>query len=153
MKSNILPCSCPLTSSASSWNIFRSGFRSAPRLLLRSRFRSGICGAIGFLRILLLMPRFSSMMQIDRNTPVTLPGSAVQLLFGAGVLSQIPGLVRALNAKRILLVTDDGIKEAGHVERALRSLYHAHIVVRVFDEVIENPTTHTVAKGLRLAMA
>ena len=86
------------------------------------------------------------------HKPTSVPGSNVQVIFGPGALSRLPHLVRSLSASRILLVTDDGIKQAGHVEHALRSLYQSDLVVRVFDETIENPTTHTVAKGLRLAM-
>ena len=47
-----------------------------------------------------------------------------------------------------MLVTDPGIKDAGHVERAVRGLYHAGFAVKVFDEVGENPTIIHVGKGV-----
>jgi alcohol dehydrogenase len=45
-------------------------------------------------------------------------------------------------------VTDPGIREAGHVERAVRALYQADVAVRVFDAVKENPTVIHVGHGL-----
>ena len=48
-------------------------------------------------------------------------------------------------------MTDPGIRDAGHVERALRSIYASGIIARVFDQVQENPTTRHVGNGLILA--
>jgi alcohol dehydrogenase len=86
------------------------------------------------------------------DTPVSLPGSGVRVLFGAGTLAHLPAVVRSLGAKRVLLVTDPGIKVAGHVDRAVRALYQADLVVRVFDHADENPTTKTVHEGLKAAV-
>jgi alcohol dehydrogenase len=74
------------------------------------------------------------------------------VLFGPGTLEHLPAVVRSLGAKRVLLVTDPGIKVAGHVDRAVRALYRADLVVRVFDHADENPTTKTVHEGLKLAV-
>src|SRR5687768_7145379 len=79
-----------------------------------------------------------------------IPGSDVRVLFGPGVLAQIGHHAKTLG-RRVLLVTDKGIREAGHVERAVRALYAADLPVRVFDDVIENPTTTCVTKGVRAA--
>ena len=80
--------------------------------------------------------------------PQSIPGSRVQVVFGPGNLSRIGEIVRDNGGSRVLLVTDPGIKEAGHVERAVRALYRAGIAVRVFDDVGENPTTIHVGKGV-----
>jgi alcohol dehydrogenase len=85
------------------------------------------------------------------DTPRDLPGSRVKLVFSPGALARIGTYAKSEGASRILLVTDPGIRKAGHVERALRSLYNSGLVVRVFDEVEENPTTDIVHKGLRVA--
>jgi alcohol dehydrogenase len=85
------------------------------------------------------------------STPATLPGSDVLVVFGYGNLNVIGDIARAQGATRILLVTDAGIRDAGHVERAVRSFYRAGLPVRVFDGVIENPTTVQVGKGLFVA--
>jgi alcohol dehydrogenase len=85
------------------------------------------------------------------NQPTMIPGSKVRILFGAGAVDRLGPMVRELSGGRVLLVSDPGIRAAGHVERAIRSIYHAGLVVRIFDEAEENPTTITVDKGLRIA--
>jgi alcohol dehydrogenase len=83
--------------------------------------------------------------------PTDLPGSRVRIVFGAGNLSRIGAITRAEGATRVLLVSDPGITEAGHVERAVRALYTADVPVRVFDEADQNPTTDNVRKGVAAA--
>ena len=91
-------------------------------------------------------------MQISQSlSPVSIPGSRVKLAFAPGALSHLGQIARDAGAGRILLVTDPGIRDAGHVDLAVRALYKAGLVVRVFDEVEENPTTDVVAKALRAA--
>lgn len=80
--------------------------------------------------------------------PQSIPGSRVQVVFGPGNLARVGEIARAAGGSRVLLVTDPGIEEAGHVERAVRALYRAGIPVRVFDDVGENPTTIHVGKGV-----
>ena len=86
------------------------------------------------------------------DTPASLPGSDVRVLFASGALEHLPSVVRSLSAARVLLVTDPGIKSAGHVDRAVRALYRSDLVVRVFDHADENPTIRTVHEGLKLAI-
>jgi alcohol dehydrogenase len=50
-----------------------------------------------------------------------------------------------------MLVTDPGVRDAGHVELAVRSLHRAGIPVRVFDGVGENPTIIHVGRGFFIA--
>jgi alcohol dehydrogenase len=83
--------------------------------------------------------------------PQSVPGSRIRVVFNAGALNDLGPLARAEGATRVLLVSDPGIVEAGHVERAMRSLYRAGIVARVYDEVGENPTTEHVHRGLGVA--
>src|SRR3954470_22493323 len=85
------------------------------------------------------------------SSPVALPGSRVKILFGPGSIDRLGQLCKSLGGKRILLVTDPGIEAAGYPERAIRSIYQADLVVKLFDEADENPTTETVAKALRAA--
>jgi alcohol dehydrogenase len=85
------------------------------------------------------------------ETPTSLPGSRVKVVFASGVLHRLGEYARELGATRALLVTDPGIRDAGHAELAVRSMYQAGLVVRVFDEVRENPTTDVVHKGLAIA--
>src|SRR5436190_10143475 len=81
----------------------------------------------------------------------SLQGSRIRVLFNPGALADLGPVARREGATRALLVTDPGIVEAGHVETAMRSLYQAGIVTRLYDGVGENPTTEHVSRGLAIA--
>ena len=83
--------------------------------------------------------------------PHVIPGSRVRVVFHPGALAEIGPIARAEGATRALLVSDQGIVDAGHVETAMRSLYKAGIVTRLYDGVAENPTTTHVHRGLAIA--
>jgi alcohol dehydrogenase len=87
----------------------------------------------------------------DSSLFMTIPGSSVRVAFGQGKVSRLGEIVREQGARRVLLVTDPGIRDAGHVERAVRALYRSDIAVRVFDGVGENPTTLHVGLAARIA--
>jgi alcohol dehydrogenase len=74
-----------------------------------------------------------------------------RVLFGAGKLAQLGELTRELGGARVLLVTDPGLWQAGHPQRALASLREAGLKTWVFDRVEENPTTRHVEEGLAAA--
>lgn len=74
-----------------------------------------------------------------------------RVISGPGVLSQLGDVVKGLGGKRVLLVTDPGLEEAGHPQRAEQILRQAGLAVIVFDGVEENPTTKHVAVGLAVA--
>jgi alcohol dehydrogenase len=63
-----------------------------------------------------------------------------RVLFGAGSLQRLGEMAQTLGA-HALLVTDSGLKAAGHEERALQSLAQAGLRVSLYDEVRPNPTT------------
>lgn len=73
-----------------------------------------------------------------------------RVVFGAGVLSRLGELANELGS-RALLVTDKGLKEAGHEERAHAALQSAGLDVTIFDDVHPNPTTDDVAAALAVA--
>lgn len=85
--------------------------------------------------------------------PRRIPGSDVRVIFSPGSIDRLGDVVLAEGGRRVLLVSDPGIREAGHEERAVRSLYRAGVVVKVFDDVGENPTTVHVGKGVIAAKA
>jgi alcohol dehydrogenase len=74
-----------------------------------------------------------------------------RVVFGAGTLMRVGELVREHGGSRVLLVTDPGIRAAGHPERAIQSIRDAGLAVFTFDEVEENPTTKHVDVCLKFA--
>ena len=71
----------------------------------------------------------------------------VRVHFGLGALDRLGALAREAGGRRALVVTDRGIRAAGHVERALAVLEREGIATAVFDGVEENPTTLHVERG------
>ncbi len=64
-----------------------------------------------------------------------------RLIFSPGALRQVGEAAIELGSRRVLLVSDRGVKEAGHVESALGSLGEAGLQTFVFDRAEENPTS------------
>ncbi len=75
----------------------------------------------------------------------------VRVEYGAGSLDRLGELVAELGGSRIVLVTDPGIRAAGHVGRALSACDGMPLEVFVFDGVEENPTTAHVEAGRAFA--
>lgn len=71
----------------------------------------------------------------------------------AGALERLGELARSLGGSRALLVTDPGLEQAGHPQRAAESLRKAGYAVTIFDRVKENPTEKEVADGVAVAKA
>lgn len=76
-----------------------------------------------------------------------------RVVFGAGTITRVGGLVRDHAGKRVLLVTDRGVERAGHVDRCVQALSEAGCTTTVFHDVQPNPTTDDVARGLERARA
>lgn len=83
--------------------------------------------------------------------PDVLSHSRTRVLLGPGTIAQLGELAREHGGARVLLVSDPGIRRAGHVERAERALGDARLTVVVFDGVAENPTTEHVEAGVAVA--
>ncbi|MCG3178549.1 MAG: Alcohol dehydrogenase 2 [Phycisphaerae bacterium] len=90
--------------------------------------------------------------------PVEVPGSRVRVVFGAGMLARLGQLADGLlprvagdPERRVLLVTDPGLRDSGHVGRALAALAGAGLAAEVFDGVHENPTGDDVSAGAEFA--
>src|SRR5262245_21793491 len=76
-----------------------------------------------------------------------------RLVYGPGTLDRLGELVREVGGTRVLLVTDPGLEEAGHPQRAQDILRDAGLYVAVFDAVEMNPTTRHVEAGVAVARA
>ncbi len=76
-----------------------------------------------------------------------------RLVFGAGAIERLGPLARELGFSRPLLVTDRGLRDAGHVERALGQLRAAGVEAAVFDACEANPDGAMVDRGVEFAAA
>ena len=75
-----------------------------------------------------------------------------RLVFGAGEIVRLGALAREIpNVRRALVVTDKGIVQAGHAERAVKSLEEAGVTAQIFSAVKENPSTIEVAACVEAA--
>ena len=92
-----------------------------------------------------VIPEHASALSVFDNIKRT------KLVFGNGVSLASGELAKELGLKHVLLVTDRGLVEAGHVEVVRDSLSKAGIKVTLFDQVIENPTTDCVEKAKQAA--
>src|SRR5262249_24494991 len=77
-------------------------------------------------------PASGTLQAFDFHTPT-------RVVFGAGTLNRLGELARELGDTHVLLVTDPGLKEAGHPQRAMDSLRQAGLEVYLFDNVEQNP--------------
>jgi alcohol dehydrogenase len=75
----------------------------------------------------------------------------IEVLFGVGRVEALGDLGRELGGRRALLVTDRGVRAAGHAERGAAALAAAGVATRIFDGVGENPTTRQVEAGREAA--
>jgi alcohol dehydrogenase len=66
------------------------------------------------------------------------------VVFGNHAVDRAGVFARTLGAQRVLIVTDKGIADAGHLERVINSLSGAGVEWSAFMGVTENPTTATV---------
>lgn len=67
-----------------------------------------------------------------------------RIVFGVDAVDRVGALALAEGASRVLLVTDKGIRKAGHANRVRDLLAAEGLQVSIFDEVEENPTTTCV---------
>ena len=74
-----------------------------------------------------------------------------RVVYGAGSFSQLGEIVAEFGATKILLVTDPGLRAAGHSETAVASLKQVGLKVSVFDDVAPNPTTDDVDRCVSFA--
>jgi alcohol dehydrogenase len=78
---------------------------------------------------------------------------APKLIFGPGVLGELPACVREVGGTSVFLVSDPGLARAGYVERARGLLAAAGLRVTVFADSRENPTESDAAACAAAARA
>jgi alcohol dehydrogenase len=91
------------------------------------------------------------------SPPITDPLSgfefraATRLVVGQGSIARLGELARELGGRRVLVVSDPGVVQAGHAAVGRESLAGSGITVECFSEFSENPTTAHVEAGTRVA--
>ena len=73
------------------------------------------------------------------------------IVCGPGRIEELGQLTSTLAVKRVLVVSDPGIEEAGHTRRGEAALRKSGLETETFDGFEENPTTHHVNAGLAVA--
>ena len=68
-----------------------------------------------------------------------------RIAFGPGMLEKLPEFIKEIGGSKTLIVTDEGIRAAGHADRTLSILEKANCEALVFDGVQENPTNHCIS--------
>jgi len=84
------------------------------------------------------------MRSIDHNQSFAFPAIGTEVLFGFGVLKQLPEKVAELGSSRVLIVTDKGVHASGIVDQIVDILKQAWIPAVVFDEVPQDSGSKTV---------
>ena len=74
-----------------------------------------------------------------------------RLVFGSHAIDRLGELSQALDARRVLVISDSGVVAAGHFQRGVDALRRAGLEVEAFLEVHENPSTDDVAAGAEVA--
>lgn len=72
-----------------------------------------------------------------------------EIIFGRGLLGQIGSCARRLGGKKIFLVSDQGLFEAGWVDTVMKALLEAGLAFVYFDQITSNPKDFEVEEGAR----
>lgn len=76
-----------------------------------------------------------------------------RVIYGPGSIQHLGTLVSEFGGSRVLLVSDQGLKDAGHEQLAVRFLEEAGHHVSVYDDVTPNPTSNDINAGVEFAKA
>lgn len=74
-----------------------------------------------------------------------------RIVCGNDAIDRLGALTSELGGKRVLVVSDPGIIEAGHCQHGIDALGHEGLTTELFDGARENPTTEHVANGVAVA--
>ena len=69
-----------------------------------------------------------------------------RIVFGNGSLNKLDSILQELDAKNLLLVTDEGIKKAGIAERVEQMAVDKNYNLVIYDEVEPEPSTNSIIK-------
>jgi alcohol dehydrogenase len=72
--------------------------------------------------------------------------------YGVGAATRLAGIIKALDAESILVITDKGIGDSGLLGRIFNLLDADNVAWKVFDNVEPNPKDYNVQEGAEMAM-
>ncbi|WP_299199735.1 alcohol dehydrogenase-like regulatory protein ErcA [uncultured Amphritea sp.] len=75
---------------------------------------------------------------------------APEIVFGAGARKTVANFARSFGARKILLVSDPGVKAAGWVDEIAQDLQMAGFEYELFTDVSPNPRSEEVMKGAQI---
>ena len=78
-------------------------------------------------------------------------GIPSQVRFGNGAIKNIGQIINELPAVKVLLVYDQGVKQAGIVEKVISHLKKSNVEIVEFSDVVANPPDTILEKGADLA--
>ncbi len=73
------------------------------------------------------------------------------VLFEAGAAKKLPDIVAGFGARRVLLVTDKGVRNAGLTKSAEDALSAAGITIDVYDDVVADPPSTVIEAAAKRA--
>lgn len=79
-----------------------------------------------------------------------MPWRKPKLITGEGSVAKLPELIKSLNIKSVLIVTDKGLMNLGLVNSLIDALTNEGINFVVYDEVVPNPTISNIEKGAKI---
>lgn len=73
-----------------------------------------------------------------------------EIIFGKGAINQVGESCLRLGAKKVLIVSDQGVREAGWIEKAIKSCKMVGLAFSIFDNVTTNPKDFEVNLGSKV---
>jgi len=73
----------------------------------------------------------------------------VTIRLGVGTVKEVGTCFQAAGGKRVLIVTDSGVADAGLLGSIKKSLEETKIRYEIFDRIEPNPSDQTVMEGVR----
>lgn len=70
-----------------------------------------------------------------------------EIIFGRGLLGQVGSCARRLGGRKIFLVSDQGLFNAGWVDRVMNSLLEAGLTFVFYDQITSNPKDYEIEQG------
>lgn len=72
------------------------------------------------------------------------------LLRGEGILNILPDTLKAKNYKKVLIITDEGIRNLGLLDSLLKGLESQNIEYFIYDQTVPNPTDENIIEAADL---